>query len=123
MPTATITSIARNVTAGRQSRLAVFAALAFAYQDSGLADSLMNGNLDAVDQAPAGSHIARHEIAGKGRNSTAPQLAAREFGLSYTITERTADGARSYTAIGDLGALVDAAYDAGALGVTAMVRP
>lgn len=67
--------------------------------------------------------IARNVTAGKSRNSTAPQLAAREFGLSYTITERTAAGARSYTAIGNLGALVDAAYDGGALGVTAMVRP
>ncbi|WP_277346671.1 MULTISPECIES: hypothetical protein [Janthinobacterium] len=43
--------------------------------------------------------------------------------MSYIITIRTADGVRSYPAIGDLGALQDAAYDDGALGVTAMVRP
>ena len=43
--------------------------------------------------------------------------------MSWLITIRTADGVRSYPAIGDLGALQDAAYDNGALGVTAMVRP
>jgi hypothetical protein len=43
--------------------------------------------------------------------------------MSYLITIRTAAGARTYTAIGNLAALLDAAYDEGALGVTAMVRP
>jgi hypothetical protein len=43
--------------------------------------------------------------------------------VSYIITIRTAEGMHSYPAIGDLGALQDAAYDNGALGVTAMVRP
>ncbi|PKV43625.1 hypothetical protein CLU92_0940 [Janthinobacterium sp. 61] len=43
--------------------------------------------------------------------------------MSYIITIRTAEGMHSYPAIGDLGALQDAAYDNGALGVTAMVRP
>ena len=43
--------------------------------------------------------------------------------MSYIITIRTAEGMHSYHAIGDLGALQDAAYDNGALGVTAMVRP
>ncbi|WP_426070219.1 hypothetical protein [Janthinobacterium sp. DSP2-3-3] len=42
--------------------------------------------------------------------------------MSYIITIRTADGVHSYPAIGDLGALQNAAYDDGALGVTAMVR-
>lgn len=115
--------IATTVTAGRQSRLAVFAALAFAYQDSGLTESLMGGNLDAAEQAPAGSHIASYEIAGKARNSTAPRMAAREFGLSYTITERTAGSERTYTAIGDRDALANAAYDGGAMGVSVMARP
>jgi hypothetical protein len=112
-----------HITAGRGSRLAVFAALAFSYQDSGLTESLMTGNLDAPDAAPAGSHVSRYEISGRGRNSVAPQLAAREFGMTYTVTERTAAGARSYTAIGDAAKLQDAAYDAGAMGVTIVVRP
>jgi len=43
--------------------------------------------------------------------------------MSYIITARTATTVRTYPAIGDLGALLDAAYDAGALGVTVMVRP
>jgi hypothetical protein len=111
-----------HITAGRNSRLAVFAALAFAYQDSGLTESLMGGNLDAPEAAPAGSTISRYQIAGRSRNSVAPQLAAREFGLAYTVTERTAAGARSYTAIGDARKLQDAAYNAGAMGVTIVVR-
>lgn len=115
-------SAVTHITAGRQSRLAVFAALAFSYQDSGLTESLMAGNLDAPDSAPAGSHISRYQIDGKQRNSVASNLAPREFGISYTVTERTADGARRYTAIGSAAALTDAAYDAGALGVSLMVR-
>lgn len=111
-----------HVTAGRQSRLAVFATLAFAYQDSGLNESLMAGNLDAPEAAPAGSHVSAYPIHGRNRNSVAPQLARREFGLTYTITARTVAGVRSYTAIGDAGALAAAAYDAGAMGVTIMVR-
>lgn len=39
----------------------------------------------------------------------------------YRITERTATGARTYAAIGDLTKLIDAAYDAGALGLTVVV--
>jgi len=42
--------------------------------------------------------------------------------LSYIITARTSNSVRTYYAIGDLGALLDAAYDAGALGITVMVR-
>jgi hypothetical protein len=116
-------STVNHTTAGRQSRLAVFAALAFVYQDSGLNEALMAGNLDAPEAAPAGSHISRYQIAGRARNSVAPQLAQREFGMVYTVTARTAAGARTYTGIGDAGALADAAYDAGAMGVTVMVRP
>lgn len=116
-------STVTHITAGRNSRLAVFAALAFAYQDSGLTESLMAGNLDAPESAPAGSHVARYSIAGRARNSVAPQLTAREFGLAYTVTERTAAGARTYTAIGDAAKLQDAAYENGAMGVSIMVRP
>jgi hypothetical protein len=112
-----------HITAGKASRLAVSALLAFAYQDSGFEDALTSGNLDATESAPAGSHFSRYEIDGRGRNSVAPQLARREFGLTYTVTARTAAGARSYTAIGDAGQLANAAYDAGAMGVTVMVRP
>lgn len=43
--------------------------------------------------------------------------------MKFLIAARTADGMRSYAAIGDLGLLIDAAYDAGAMGVTAMVQP
>jgi hypothetical protein len=113
-----------HTTAGHQSRLAVFAALAFVYQDSGMNEALMAGNLDAPEAAPAGSHVSRYQIASRARNSVAPQLAQREFGLSYTITVKDEhDQARSYTAIGDARALEAAAYDAGAMGVTVMVMP
>jgi hypothetical protein len=112
-----------HATAGSQSRLAVFAALAYAYQDSGLTESLMNGSLDAPEAAPAGSHVSRYPIHGRARNSVAPQLAAREFGLTYVITVKDErDRARTYTAIGDARALEAAAYDGGAMGVTIMVR-
>ena len=112
-----------HITAGKASRLAVSALLAFAYQDSGFEAALTSGNLDAPEAAPAGSHYSRYEIAGGRRNSVAPQLAAREFGLSYTVTVKDAyDRARTYSAIGDPRALQDAAYDAGAMGVFIRVR-
>jgi len=38
--------------------------------------------------------------------------------MSYRITTRTINGTTTYTAIGDRDALIDAAYDGGALGVT-----
>ncbi|MGO4379666.1 hypothetical protein AB4Z19_15425 [Pseudoduganella sp. RAF19] len=41
--------------------------------------------------------------------------------MKYRITVKTEGGSRTYSAIGDLGLLVDAEYDAGALGVTVMV--
>jgi hypothetical protein len=40
--------------------------------------------------------------------------------MKYRITERHEAGTKSYSAIGDLGMLIDAAYNAGALGVTAI---
>jgi hypothetical protein len=40
--------------------------------------------------------------------------------MKYRITARTALATVTYTAIGDLGALMDAAYLAGAMGVTAI---
>ncbi|MDN2710654.1 MAG: hypothetical protein RSF79_16840 [Janthinobacterium sp.] len=46
--------------------------------------------------------------------------------MSYMITIRTgprAEDVAHFAAIGNLAALIDAAYDDGALGVTAMVRP
>ena len=38
--------------------------------------------------------------------------------MRYLITVRTAEGQRTYPAIGDRAALMDAAYDRGALGLT-----
>lgn len=44
--------------------------------------------------------------------------------VSYIITARFADGRiERLPAIGDLGALLDAAYAGGAMGVTAIARP
>ena len=39
--------------------------------------------------------------------------------MTYLITARADGWSHTYTAIGDLSALLDAAYDSGALGVTA----
>ena len=43
--------------------------------------------------------------------------------MTFLITARTATSVHTYTAIGNRDALIDAAYDAGALGVTVMVMP
>ncbi len=44
--------------------------------------------------------------------------------MTYIITVRSAnDKPRTYHAVGDLSAILHAAYEAGALGVTAMVQP
>lgn len=43
--------------------------------------------------------------------------------MKFLITVRSAAGARSYPAIGDRNRLMDAAYAAGALGVTILVLP
>lgn len=67
---------ARNVTAGRQSRLAVSAALAFAHQDAGFEGDLTSGNLDATDQLPAGACCS--EVATPRRNGIRVLLADRE---------------------------------------------
>lgn len=40
--------------------------------------------------------------------------------MTFRITARNALATITYTAIGDLGALMDAAFDAGALGVVAI---
>lgn len=112
-----------HITAGRASRLAVSALLAFAYQDSGFEDVLNSGNLDATESAPAGSHTYNPEFDLPHRNVVAPQLVQREFGLSYLVTVKDEKGhRRTYTGIGDPGALMDAAYDEGAKGVFIRVR-
>jgi len=41
--------------------------------------------------------------------------------MSFRITARTEAGSMTYSAIGSRDELLDAAYDAGALGVTLMV--
>lgn len=47
-----------------------------------------------------------------------------ELGVNYVITvRRDGDAPHSYVATGDLATLQDTAYDAGALGVTAIARP
>lgn len=66
----------RHITAGSTSRQRAGAALAFEYQDSGFEFALIDGNLDAADQVPAGSHVCLRELA--RRNVAAPQLAGRE---------------------------------------------
>lgn len=43
--------------------------------------------------------------------------------MAYAMTIRTETGIEYSTATGNLGALMDAAYDDGALGITAMVLP
>lgn len=43
--------------------------------------------------------------------------------MSFRITVIEPTGPRTYTAIGDRDALIDAAYDGGALGVTVIVTP
>jgi len=110
-----------HITAGRASRLAVSAALAFSYQDAGFEDALTVGNLDAAEEVPAGG--CKSEPAVEHRNAIRQQLSGRDFGVSYTITERDENDKRStYTAIGNPDALADAAYDNGAMGVSVMVR-
>lgn len=43
--------------------------------------------------------------------------------MRFLITARTASGQRTYPAIGDRNKLMDAAYAAGALGVTIVRQP
>lgn len=42
--------------------------------------------------------------------------------MKFLITIRDAAGAHTYHAVGNLGPLLDAAYDAGALGITVLVQ-
>ena len=72
--------IARHITAGRASRLAVSTALAFDYQDSGFEDALTSGNLDAAECVPAGGCYS--VPATPGRNAIRLQLTDREGGAS-----------------------------------------
>lgn len=71
---------ARNVTAGRQSRLAVSAALAFAHQDAGVESALNSGCLDATDHIPAGACYGAK--ATNARNGIRVLLAGREGSAS-----------------------------------------
>lgn len=70
----------RNVTAGRQSRLAVSAALAFAYQDAGVESALNSGCLDATEQIPCGACYG--VLATANRNGIRLMLAGREGSAS-----------------------------------------
>jgi hypothetical protein len=47
---------------------------------------------------------------------------AQETFMTFRITARNSAGSTTYTAIGDRDALIDAAYDDGALGVTVMAQ-
>lgn len=68
---------ARIVTAGRESRLAVYSILAADYQDSGLLAAMMDGNLDAPAHMPAGSHLGYSQFRRDERNVAAPLLSSR----------------------------------------------
>ena len=69
--------IANHMTAGRDSRLAVYWSMDYAYADSGMTDILSDGNLDASERIATGSTRVLREI-GEHRNSPAPALAFRE---------------------------------------------
>ena len=68
---------ANHMTAGRDSRLAMYWSMDYAYADSGLLGSLTDGNLDASERIATGSTRVLREI-GDHRNSPAPALAFRE---------------------------------------------
>lgn len=72
--------IIRHITAGRAARAAVSGALHFAYQDAGYEDVFNSGNLDAVDQVPAGGCFGAP--ATEGRNAIRLQLTDREGAAS-----------------------------------------
>jgi len=67
----------RHATAGRASRLAVYAALSPVYHDSGLLGHLMDGNLDAPGEMPAGSHVGYCQFITDERNAISQQLSSR----------------------------------------------
>lgn len=68
---------ANHMTAGRDSRLAVYWTMDYAYADSGLVEHLTGGSLDASERIATGSTYCLREI-GAARNSPAPALAFRE---------------------------------------------
>ena len=72
--------IARHITAGRASRLAVSSLLAFDYQDSGFEEALTSGNLDAAENVPAGGCYSAPATA--SRNGIRLQLTEREGAAS-----------------------------------------
>lgn len=72
-----MTLIANHMIAGRDSRLAVYWSMDYAYADSGLLGSLTDGNLDASERIATGSTYCLREV-GADRNSPAPALAFRE---------------------------------------------
>ena len=67
----------RHATAGRDSRLAVYVALAPEYHDSGLLGHLMDGNLDAPAQVPAGGYAGYSQFSSDDRNAISQQLSCR----------------------------------------------
>lgn len=73
-------STTNHTTAGRQSRLAVSAALAFAHQDAGVESALTSGCLDATDHIPAGACYGADASA--KRNGIRVLMAGRERSAS-----------------------------------------
>ena len=73
-----MSTAANHITAGRDSRLAVYVAMDFEYQDSGLLGALTSGSLDASERIATGSTYALREIERTNRNAPAPKLAFRE---------------------------------------------
>jgi hypothetical protein len=98
---------ANHITAGRDSRLAVFWNMDYAYADSGLTDILSDGNLDASDRVPTGSTYALREIERTNRNVPAPKLASREFAGAIAVCALAFCGAAQATCIDQLRADLD----------------
>lgn len=69
---------ATHITAGRDSRLAVYWSMDSAYADSGLLEHITGGNLDASERIATGSTSVLREILSQGRNAPAPALVCRE---------------------------------------------
>jgi hypothetical protein len=79
------------------------------------ADLAMRQRLEARANQPRAKEVASPAFSATVRQADA--IGA----IKARITARTAAGSTTYAAVGNLGALIDAAYNAGALGVTAMV--
>ncbi|MBX9793271.1 MAG: hypothetical protein K2Y02_03120 [Burkholderiaceae bacterium] len=73
-----MSAAANHMTAGRDSRLAVYWSMDYAYADSGLLEHITGGNLDASDRIATGSTYALRDIERTNRNAPAPKLASRE---------------------------------------------